>query len=128
MKHTGTYPTNWPTIATAIKALAFWRCEACNAPDDYLSGHVLTTHHLNGDKCDCRFVNLVALCQRCHLKIQARYHPARSIQSAFPFHVYPTWITIRGLDSASQDLQTWISRSVALPKPVGGKREMMEEL
>jgi hypothetical protein len=33
---------------------------------------ILTTHHLNGVKWDCRWWNLAALCQRCHLTIQGR--------------------------------------------------------
>jgi hypothetical protein len=33
---------------------------------------VLTTHHLNGVKADCRWWNLVPLCQRCHLLIQRK--------------------------------------------------------
>jgi hypothetical protein len=33
---------------------------------------VLTVHHLTGDKLDCRWFNLPALCQRCHLEIQGR--------------------------------------------------------
>lgn len=33
---------------------------------------ILTVHHLNGVKADCRWWNLVALCQRCHLSIQGR--------------------------------------------------------
>lgn len=33
---------------------------------------ILTVHHLNGNKLDCRWWNLVALCQRCHLEIQGR--------------------------------------------------------
>jgi len=33
---------------------------------------ILTVHHLNGIKTDCRPFNLVALCQRCHLNIQGR--------------------------------------------------------
>lgn len=31
---------------------------------------ILTVHHLNGDKADCRWWNLASLCQRCHLRIQ----------------------------------------------------------
>jgi hypothetical protein len=38
---------------------------------------ILTVHHLNGNKSDCRWWNLVALCQRCHLKIQGRVVMAR---------------------------------------------------
>jgi hypothetical protein len=33
---------------------------------------ILTVHHLNGVKHDCRWQNLAALCQRCHLTIQGR--------------------------------------------------------
>jgi hypothetical protein len=33
---------------------------------------ILTVHHLNGDKSDCRWWNLCPLCQRCHLTIQGR--------------------------------------------------------
>lgn len=33
---------------------------------------ILTVHHLSGDKADVRWGNLVALCQRCHLEIQAK--------------------------------------------------------
>lgn len=33
---------------------------------------VLTVHHLDGDKANVRWWNLVALCQRCHLEIQAK--------------------------------------------------------
>lgn len=31
---------------------------------------VLTVHHLDEDKGNCRWWNLVALCQRCHLRMQ----------------------------------------------------------
>lgn len=33
---------------------------------------ILTVHHLDGDKKNCRWWNLVALDQRCHLRIQGR--------------------------------------------------------
>lgn len=33
---------------------------------------ILTVHHLNGEKRDCRWWNLAALCQRCHLTIQGK--------------------------------------------------------
>lgn len=31
---------------------------------------ILTVHHLDGDKKNCRWWNLAVLCQRCHLRIQ----------------------------------------------------------
>lgn len=33
---------------------------------------MLTVHHLDGDKWNLEWWNLAALCQRCHLRIQAR--------------------------------------------------------
>lgn len=67
-----TYPENWPDIAQAIKEKAGGKCERCGHPDHQPSGHVLTVHHLDGDKANCADWNLAALCQRCHLKIQGR--------------------------------------------------------
>lgn len=66
------YPPEWPEIAQRIKEAAGWRCERCNHKNDVATGHVLTVHHLNGDKAQCEDWNLAALCQRCHLHIQAK--------------------------------------------------------
>lgn len=33
---------------------------------------ILTVHHLDGNKRNCRWWNLAPLCQRCHLEIQGR--------------------------------------------------------
>jgi hypothetical protein len=33
---------------------------------------ILTVHHLDGNKLNCRWWNLAALCQKCHLTIQNR--------------------------------------------------------
>lgn len=38
---------------------------------------ILTVHHLNGVKHDLCWWNLAALCQRCHLTIQAKVHMHR---------------------------------------------------
>lgn len=38
---------------------------------------ILTVHHLDGDKTNCRWWNLAALCQRCHLRIQRRVQMER---------------------------------------------------
>lgn len=38
---------------------------------------ILTVHHLDGDKANCRWWNLAPLCQRCHLTIQGRVVMAR---------------------------------------------------
>lgn len=66
------YPDSWPEIAEQIKKEAGYKCERCKHPNDIKSGHVLTVHHLDGNKANCERWNLAALCQRCHLHIQAK--------------------------------------------------------
>lgn len=66
------YPDNWPDIALSIKIANDWKCERCKHENDFPSGHVLTVHHLDGNKANCEDWNLAALCQRCHLRIQGR--------------------------------------------------------
>lgn len=66
------YPEDWIEIAREVKDAMNWHCERCGHPHDYTSGHVLTVHHLDGDKANCARWNLAALCQRCHLHIQAK--------------------------------------------------------
>lgn len=87
------YPAEWPALAKTIKDLAGWQCEHCGHPHNVATGHVLTVHHINGLKHDCRYSNLVALCQRCHLHIQHRYRPdqPRLIGPR------PAWAAVRGL-------------------------------
>lgn len=66
------YPDNWNEIATRIKSAAGWRCERCGHHHEQATGYVLTVHHLVPIKSLCQDWNLVALCQRCHLHIQAK--------------------------------------------------------
>jgi 5-methylcytosine-specific restriction endonuclease McrA len=66
------YPADWPAIALRIKNAANWNCERCGYHNDYLTGHVLTVHHLDGNKLNSADWNLAALCQKCHLTIQGR--------------------------------------------------------
>ncbi|HDD36640.1 hypothetical protein DRN34_03175 [Thermococci archaeon] len=69
------YPENWDEIAREIKERAGWKCENCGHPHDPENGYCLTVHHLDGNPANCRYSNLVALCQRCHLAIQAWFNP-----------------------------------------------------
>lgn len=64
------YPIVWPAISVHVKEAAGWSCVRCGHPHDLPSRHVLTVHHLDGQKANCRWWNLPALCQRCHLHIQ----------------------------------------------------------
>lgn len=68
----GEYPPDWHEIAARVKDEAGRKCVRCGHGHHVASGHVLTVHHLDGDKSNCRWWNLAALCQRCHLTIQGR--------------------------------------------------------
>lgn len=95
MRGRGSYPENWRAIAEGVKAEAGWRCVRCGhpnepvvrgdrvvarmAPCDEECSHepdeklrILTVHHLDGDKGNCEWWNLPALCQVCHLQIQSK--------------------------------------------------------
>ena len=97
----GEYPANWASIALNAKIAAGWRCIRCRHPFDVGGGEKpcdglcdmarcrvarivarggrtsLTVHHLDGDKANCRWWNLLALCNSCHLKVQSRVLPER---------------------------------------------------
>lgn len=64
------YPKNWKDIAVLVKEDAGWKCVKCGHPHEPKTGYTLTVHHINGVKEDCRVGNLVAACQRCHLRMQ----------------------------------------------------------
>lgn len=48
-------------IASGVRCEAQWR--------------ILTVHHLDGDKANCEWWNLLSLCQRCHLQVQTTVDP-----------------------------------------------------
>ena len=85
------YPKDWPEISRRIRfERAGGRCECSGQCFDDHGGRckkrngdptptpgwhvVLTTAHLNHTPEDCRDENLLALCQACHLKLDARHH------------------------------------------------------
>jgi len=88
----GEYPSYWNFIALKIKHDADWRCENCGHEHDPENGYCLTVHHLDLNKSNCDRTNLVALCQRCHLRIQATYRPGQG----WLFDP-PQWAVSRGL-------------------------------
>jgi 5-methylcytosine-specific restriction endonuclease McrA len=95
------YPDDWESIAQDIKKRAGFTCEHCGSPS--VPGRILTVHHLTGDKSDCRYVNLVALCQKCHLHVQARWVPGGIIPAEWG--EVPEWIQQRGLSYRLVSLQ-----------------------
>jgi hypothetical protein len=55
-----------------VKAAAGWCCVRCGHPHDPAKGYCLTVHHLDLDPQNNEWWNLPALCQKCHLQIQAK--------------------------------------------------------
>lgn len=74
----GEYPADWEAIAKAVKDAAGWKCVRCGHPHVPSIGRTLTVHHLDGHKGNCRWWNLPALCQACHLSIQGRVNLAQA--------------------------------------------------
>ena len=101
--HRGEYPSDWVERSTRVRQAAGWRCIRCGHPAgdtrlrrdegawcvalvecDANCAHpddgkmrVLTVHHLDGDKSNVQWWNLLALCQVCHLVVQAKVMPDR---------------------------------------------------
>ena len=72
------YPNNWKTIRAKIVKRADGRCELCNAENykpHWKTGSrvILTVAHIDQDTLNNKDYNLLALCQRCHLKIDMPY-------------------------------------------------------
>lgn len=83
------YPDNWKQIVWLVKQRSKNKCELCPAENGKphwktKSKVVLTVHHINFNKKDNNMMNLLHLCQRCHLrldlwyKIQKRKKPIQS--------------------------------------------------
>ena len=77
-KQRGEYPDNWKELAREVKCDALYRCIRCNHPHNVAENYVLTVHHWDGNKSNNRWWNLMALCQRCHLKIQNQVDPGQT--------------------------------------------------
>ena len=110
--HKGEYPADWGDIARRVKDAAAWRCIRCHHGHDPKAGRTLTVHHFDGDKNNVHEGNLMALCQACHLSVQARVDPNVPLMFApskwaMPFiaHFYESG---RGTPSPLYDLTAWI--------------------
>lgn len=69
----GKYADNGKEVRRAAREAAGNKCVRCNSPS--VPGRILTTHHFDGDKSNDAWWNLMALCQVCHLKVQAKVDP-----------------------------------------------------
>ena len=89
-----TYPAEWWEIALRVKDATGWCCEACGHPHDPTTGYTLTVHHIDGDKGNVSPQNLIALCQRCHLRAQgslAHLRRGQAVLPGFEREVTPLW-------------------------------------
>ena len=73
-----TYHSNWKDIRKVILTRANNKCELCDAENykpHWKTGSkvILTIAHLDQDKNNNKPYNLMALCQRCHNKIDIPY-------------------------------------------------------
>ena len=71
-KSKSTYPPDWAEISKRVKDEAGWKCVRCGHPHELKTGYVLTVHHLDMNPANNEWWNIVALCQRCHLHVQAK--------------------------------------------------------
>jgi hypothetical protein len=118
----GEYPADWPAIAKAVKDAAGWCCIRCGHPHEVSTAHVLTVHHLNGDKADGRWWNLLALCQRCHLSIQGRVAPEQAY-----LHPHTPWFrpyaagfygaTILGVELTREQVEEYVDALLIVGQP-----------
>jgi 5-methylcytosine-specific restriction endonuclease McrA len=75
------YPADWPAISAQVKLEAAGKCEICDAqhgrPHPVTGSKVvLTTAHLDHNPRNNKRENLLALCQRCHNRIDRHHRKA----------------------------------------------------
>lgn len=90
---------------------------------------MLTVHHLDGDKANCRWWNLLALCQSCHLSIQGRVIPERPwlYEHSDWFRPYVAGFYASyysGVEITRDEAETNLSRYLVLGQPWYGTRDI----
>jgi hypothetical protein len=153
LEHKGDYPAHWGVLADAVERAAGNRCIRCGHPkgDGFtrrmpcgrLCTHektnkmrVLTVHHMDGDKANDAWWNLLALCQVCHLIVQAKVLPERQylFEHAAWFKPYVAgfyahqrglelsrWSVMQSLDLCLSYGQPWLPpHSISSSGPVAG--------
>jgi hypothetical protein len=59
------YPSNWQQISSSYREYKRWVCEQCAVKLNN-NKHLLHTHHINSQKNENSYSNLMALCVECH--------------------------------------------------------------
>lgn len=65
------YPNNWQEISSKTKQAAEWTCAHCSIKQGENPRNNITVHHLDYDTFNNKPSNLITLCQKCHLRLQA---------------------------------------------------------
>jgi len=87
------YPKNWDEISLQVKEEANWQCTICGHPHDPKNNYCLTTAHLVPIKALCEKWNLIAACQRCHLRFEKSRNGLRVVVKQMAFHFYQALTT-----------------------------------
>lgn len=87
------YPKNWKEISQWVRIRAGNKCELCevhNHTERPVTGTiiVLTVHHQDFNPKNNEFWNLIALCQRCHLRLDKRWKRRNKPDKGFPEAIY----------------------------------------
>ena len=78
-KQRGQYPSDWEALSKMVKREAGNRCVRCGHLHEPKVGRTLTVHHFDGNRSNNERWNLMALCQACHLSVQARVDPSQGL-------------------------------------------------
>lgn len=124
------YADDWDYIATRTKIAAGWKCIRCKHRHDPSTGYTLTVHHLDLDPSNNRWWNLLALCQRCHLSVQARVdlrRPWVMAEHSIWFRPYAAgWYAYRylGLELSRREVEARLDELLRIESDVvlGGSR------
>ena len=72
------YPYNWKELVFEVLKKAENKCELCGIENYSTTKRntkvVLTIHHIDRNKKNNKPVNLIALCQKCHLRLDLELH------------------------------------------------------
>lgn len=72
------YHPDWKGIVKLEKIRTHNRCEMCGVKNGFIKDDgvkiVLTVHHIDGDKTNNKYPNLLVCCQRCHLRLDLGKH------------------------------------------------------
>jgi len=69
------YPSDWnDLLRDTIRERDCYVCQMCGVHEEELNGRFrkLDVHHINYNKDDCNYKNLISLCRYCHLKTNVR--------------------------------------------------------